>query len=512
MWPDLLFSNPSFPSVFEANEQALKRKTIEKLQALKTLVDMGNKNGFNPSQEDNGQRRITGNYKNRFQVLENLEDMENNKNINPSQEEDDPNKKQRITGNNGNNLQALENLADMENKKSITPSQVEEDGSKKKKKKNKIQPETKTETCCSWLLLPLDIMTNILSRLTPKSIAKFLCACKQWLSLTHDARFLRSLHASSASYIIIGKYIVNGKIELYDFSMGDGGKPKKISYRLNLGSKDYRLSNFVDGLTCLHYGNGGPKPDIYLLNPMTRELQKLPKNNSHCEAYEYESFGLGVDMNMGLYKIVRLLSLRRHPAQHPAHCEIYTVGTREWRCLGEAPFGVWCYYKPVLLHEALYWIGNLQGEEKLCLFRFSIKDEKFGSAISLPHPSLSSHMSYSSLRESGGKLWLTFRNPTENYFEIWTMKDYLNNTWVKEHQFHNDDLSSLHQVYGADVIDIVDGDILFRDYKSGRWNGISYNLCSGASHKLFLGGQQSDFAFYRESLISPKAVDGISKM
>ncbi|ONK71431.1 uncharacterized protein A4U43_C04F8500 [Asparagus officinalis] len=317
-----------FPSVFEANEQALKRKTIEKLQALKTLVDMGNKNGFNPSQEDNGQRRITGNYKNRFQ--------------------------------------ALENLADMENKKSITPSQVEEDGSKKKKKKNKIQPETKTETCCSWLLLPLDIMTNILSRLTPKSIAKFLCACKQWLSLTHDARFLRSLHASSASYIIIGKYIVNGKIELYDFSMGDGGKPKKISYRLNLGSKDYRLSNFVDGLTCLHYGNGGPKPDIYLLNPMTRELQKLPKNNSHCEAYEYESFGLGVDMNMGLYKIV----------------------------------------------------------------------------------------------------------------------------------------------YGADVIDIVDGDILFRDYKSGRWNGISYNLCSGASHKLFLGGQQSDFAFYRESLISPKAVDG----
>ncbi|ONK69451.1 uncharacterized protein A4U43_C05F23020 [Asparagus officinalis] len=400
----------------------------------------------------------------------------------------------------------------MENKKSITPSQVEEDGSKKKR--NKIQPETKTETCCSWLLLPLDIMDDILSRLPAKSVAKFRCACKQWLSLTHDARFLRSLHVTSSSYIIIDKYIVNGKIELYDFSIGHGGKPMKTSYRLNLGSKDYRLSNFVDGLTCLRYGSGGPKPDMYLLNPMTRELQKLPKNNnSHCEACVHESFGLGVDMNMGLYKIVRLFSLGRHPAQHPAHCEIYTVGTREWRSLGEAPFGMWCYYQPVLLHEALYWIarGNLQGEEKLCLFRFSIKDEKFGSAISLPHPSLSSRMSYTSLKESGGKLWLTFRNPTENYFEIWTMKDYLNNTWVKEYQLHNGDLSSLHKVYEGDVIDIVDGDILFRDYTSGGWNAISYNLCSGASHTLFLGGKGSDFAFYRESLISPKAIEGISK-
>ncbi|XP_020262304.1 putative F-box protein At1g50870 [Asparagus officinalis] len=169
---------------------------------------------------------------------------------------------------------------------SLNPSQ--DDGPDKKLRitanfKNNLPTETKAETCCSWLLLPLDIMADILSRLPAKSIAKFLCACKQWLSLTHDARFLRSLHARSASYVIIDKYIVNGKVEPYDFSIGDGGKPKKISYTLNLGSNCYRLSNFVDGLT-FAYG-GSLFSDIYLLNPMSRALRKLPKNNGPQEGY-----------------------------------------------------------------------------------------------------------------------------------------------------------------------------------------------------------------------------------
>ncbi|ONK71244.1 uncharacterized protein A4U43_C04F6410 [Asparagus officinalis] len=118
-----------------------------------------------------------------------------------------------------------------------------------------VETETKAETCCSWLLLPLDIMADILSRLPAKSIAKFLCACKQWLSLTHDARFLRSLHARSASYVIIDKYIVNGKVEPYDFSIGDGGKPKKISYTLNLGSNCYRRGM----RTVLCWAKGSPR-------------------------------------------------------------------------------------------------------------------------------------------------------------------------------------------------------------------------------------------------------------
>ncbi|XP_020255295.1 putative F-box protein At1g19160 [Asparagus officinalis] len=212
-----------------------------------------------------------------------------------------------------------------------------------------------------------------------------------------------------------------------------------------------------------------------------------------------ESFGLGIDMVTGRYKVVRLVS---HPASQCFYCEIYSVGTTRWRCLGEAPFNIRYHSDPVFFNGAIHWLGVTRGcnQQQPSVFRFDIKDEKFGSMISTPNPSFYMHLYC--LKECGGKLWLVFYNSVELYYEMWTRKDYLNDTWVKEYTFPTSNIPRF--LMGHNVTDIVDGEIHFTFCEDGKWHVISYNPRSGAFRELFVGGEHGDLAFYKESLISPK--------
>ncbi|XP_020250541.1 F-box protein At5g49610-like [Asparagus officinalis] len=392
----------------------------------------------------------------------------------------------------------------MENSESVNQSQEGGGPSKKRritrKNKNSMQIETKAEACCSWFLLPLDIMVDILSRLPTKSIAKLRCVCKHWLSLTQDLSLLKSLHQRSSSYMIIFKHVFNEEIrlKLYDSSIRDGEKDTKISFSPKLWRRYYKLSNFVDGLTCAY--SWYTKSDMYLLNPMTRELRRIRKNYGRQKGFEseHERVGLGIDMSTGKYKIVRLFS----HSKSRFHCEIFTVGTAQWRCLGETPFGI-CYdHNPILLHGALHWIGS-DHQQKLGVFRFNLKDEKFGSIIPILHPP-SSHIRR--LKESSGSLCIEFSNTVEKCFEIWVMKDYLSNTWVKEYKVDTSDSTGLHITESIDSKFILESCEEEKEYVNSKYRfNKAFNL-------LKIGRELGrDFAVHKGSLISPKKLLKLSQ-
>ncbi|XP_020262302.1 F-box/kelch-repeat protein At3g23880-like [Asparagus officinalis] len=275
-----------------------------------------------------------------------------------------------------------------------------------------VEPATKIETGCCRPCLPLDVVRDILSRLPANSIARFRCVCRQWLSLTSDPRFLKLQHERSSSCMLISRIVYKGEVNLFEFRNG-----YRSSHGFNLGRAHYELSNFVDGLICAYSRTA--RYDTYILNPMIRELQKLPKNSDRQEDGLNESFGLGIDVAIRRYKVVRLCS---YPGSNRVRCEIYNVGTTRWKSLGEAPFG-FGGTKPVFLHGALHWIvyesrADFGWRRKEYVLRIDIKDEKFGSAISIPSPTCPK-MSLVCLKESGGKLWLVFskyENPNDSFF------------------------------------------------------------------------------------------------
>ncbi|XP_020263850.1 F-box/LRR-repeat protein At2g43260-like isoform X2 [Asparagus officinalis] len=299
-------------------------------------------------------------------------------------------------------------------------------------------------------------------------------------------RIINSTRERSSSYVVVGKRLRHGEIYKYS-NIGDGENSKEIYCKVKLGRVYYQLSNFVDGLTCA-YGFTG-KSDLYLLNPMTRELQKLGKNSRRREYFKYENFGLGVDLTMGLCKIVRLCTCSDD--RRVVQCEVYNVVTMQWRFLGEAPFELFNHSNSVFFRGALHWIGCLPGDGYQdqgipSIYRFNIKDEKFEPPISLPcPPSPDMHLCPDfGLKELKGKFWLFYLSFDRTYCEIWTMKDYLNSAWVKEYKFHSNNLLSLLEVCCKEI---VDNDILFRPY------------------------QCESFAFYKESLISPEKLSKASR-
>ncbi|ONK75817.1 uncharacterized protein A4U43_C03F20880 [Asparagus officinalis] len=168
----------------------------------------------------------------------------------------------------------------MVNKKNPNPSHDEEDQSEKQESTRTRKNKNRS--------LPIDVVAVILSRLPAKDVAKFRCVCKEWFYLTHDPCFLKSLRERSSSYIIISKYVVGGSINLCDFSNADVKKPTMSTCRLNLGRKYYMLSNFVDGLTCAYAATS--KSRVYLLNPMTRELQEASKKSGCHERHSRGKF------------------------------------------------------------------------------------------------------------------------------------------------------------------------------------------------------------------------------
>lgn len=368
------------------------------------------------------------------------------------------------------------------------------------------------KSVAEWQFLPFDIVIEILSRLPVKSLLKFRSVCRQWSSLTYDPHFInKHLHRVPSCLSFIPRRIERNDIKLYDY-FKDGTFAMHSSYKISIKQQVlYVMSNFVNGLTCA-YVELSVDGDLFLLNPFIREYAQLLSIRNNCN--RSDSFGFGYDVSTGKYKLVRLFFPPDLP-KTTQYCEIQTIGTQEWRYLGEIPCQVTRAY-PVYVDGAIYWKGL-----GLTLLRFDVKLEKFAITSGPPHtlvpsPDIAWYEYSSCLYGSAGHLYLIQKGFTSLYFKIWLMNDFATGLWTN---LCDIDASSLTELPGFVMIFGIENDkilLVLSEFRNCRRRRTF--LCYDTRSKTFLKLHDKEAPFgwlapCSQSLISPrKLIENVASL
>ncbi|XP_047953520.1 F-box protein At3g07870-like [Salvia hispanica] len=270
--------------------------------------------------------------------------------------------------------------------------------------------------------LPSEITTEILSRLSMRSLAISKFVCKSW----HDLfDFVKSKIKTPPALVLFYEGARFSKLKT---------KTKPIWRAMisaTIRSQIWRSlteARSIEGITAngllLLYSpsvNG-----ICICNLITREYTELGYPDGYTPFHSLQlQFGFGVSKISGQHKVV---CNNKNTDCH----YVYTVGTRTWRCVeaGAAP-GVRFWGQPILCNGNLYWrVFDSRIHIWLCC-GFDVEIECF-SIFSFPPPIGDGWRNLSVLRDC---LCYSYYNGCQDEIVIWMMKEYqVHESWTTEYK------------------------------------------------------------------------------
>ncbi|CAM8986094.1 unnamed protein product [Rhodiola kirilowii] len=194
------------------------------------------------------------------------------------------------------------------------------------------------------LILPLEIFSDILSRLRPKELLRFKTVSKAWFSLISDPNFVKQHFRKSAvdrRLKIVAK-IASGR--KYGFvpikSLLSVENETRVSEyeEVDICCPKSRIVGSCNGLICLTAGDS----EIFVLNPSIRKLRKLPTSGirerlgSLC--HRGVIYGFGYDEVNDDYNVVMMVSAIGI-GYHTREVEVYSMRSNRWKRVGDFPYG-----------------------------------------------------------------------------------------------------------------------------------------------------------------------------
>lgn len=237
-----------------------------------------------------------------------------------------------------------------------------------------------------------DIVRAILTWVPTKSLMRFKCVSKCWLSIIVDPSFARVFRGGFRGLLISEPYFWKkaSRREFYYLSLS-GGRVKYLSHHLTLdhGRKKMGCTDVVNGLLCFYYSNYS-----FLYNIATRECRRLPLSTYEADSCSYH---LGFDPVSKLFKLLKICPIYNHyndDEEYPEEesefvrnlkCEILTLGIdSSWRTIISAPEEI--KSRSVCLNGNLYWNesdGTSNSDNHFIAFHLG--EEKF-QLIPSPEP------------------------------------------------------------------------------------------------------------------------------
>ncbi|CAN1767300.1 Putative F-box protein At4g38870 [Linum perenne] len=239
----------------------------------------------------------------------------------------------------------------------VWKNNINKDAYEQRRKKRKDELKKKKNGDCSSLIPDNDlVITQILSRVSPKSIIRFKCVCKNWKSvIEQDSNFI-NLHRTHSPPRTSLLTIVRNQ-GCYDFLSADldlvngvcggnyvrGASIQSSRRVLTPDDDDVHLLGPVKGLLCFVH-----EFDVLVYNVITGQavtpwirstVVTTRRRTMNCRKRVCE---FGFDPETGSHKVIFLwdatepFSRRRKTLDSYAYCEVLTVGVdSNWRIIND---------------------------------------------------------------------------------------------------------------------------------------------------------------------------------
>ncbi|XP_047961757.1 F-box protein At3g07870-like [Salvia hispanica] len=307
--------------------------------------------------------------------------------------------------------------------------------------------------------IPSEITTDILSRLSIRSLAISKSVCKSWRDLFD---FVKSKIKTPP--VLVRFHWENNPTRFKIIEIEDEDEDEA-----DLQSHDLHYHPLTD--LEIPYGSTGPMAGnsanallllyslsmkgIYICNLITREYTELSYPDDYIPN-QVLRLGFGVSKISEQYKVVWINA----DAGSDPHC-VYTLGTGTWRRVEPgAASGVMFCGQPILCNDNLHWKVYDPRNSIWSLCGFDIETECF-SIFSFPTPMGDGWWNLSVLRDC---LCSSHYNEFQDEIVIWMMKEYqVDESWTIEYKMST---TSLDSSVGRNYISVEalklfkDGDVL----------------------------------------------------
>ncbi|KAM3357875.1 F-box/kelch-repeat protein [Capsicum galapagoense] len=290
--------------------------------------------------------------------------------------------------------------------------------------------------------LPQDLIIEILVRLPLKTLLKFRCVSKSWLSLLSNTEFHKTHvnfsmnNPKMTDYTLAAVATVSGlgKIcRVYTISSENssvtvskhGCPPKSLSLSAwLLGS--------CNGLVCLTTDSF----ELMLLNPCTGKFNVFPDSIIHYEVGDggyYFRYGFGYDASTDDYKVVKIFSFPQSgEGRHVNMVNVYSLKANSWSNIQGFNSGHINGNVGVFANGILHWEGCLNCHISGAyseIVTLNLATERYGK-IGLPSYEDGGIIHWT-LGVSRGRL-VACCNYELNRADMWVMKEYgVERSWIK---------------------------------------------------------------------------------
>ncbi|XP_015075268.2 F-box protein At3g07870-like [Solanum pennellii] len=316
--------------------------------------------------------------------------------------------------------------------------------------------------------LPKDIMLEILSRLSIKSIFCCKTVCKSWYSLiTYEPLFVDMYHKRSSSNFPSLLVSINDTnhffVELKAIDSQPLEKTIALNPKFHLPSSDMRLIGSCNGFVCFLKGGYDMVHTLYISNPLLGEYYKV-KMHKREKIYS-SAYAFCFSEASRQYKVLR--SAFEHPKV--SELEVYTVGVdKKWRYVGKAPKPLWKSFSNANVNGIVHWMDP---EKNDTIYSFNSWTEEVKSLLA-PRGLITPSYKLT-LVELRNCLCLCDSNDSE-YIDIWWMKEYgITESWTKTHILKDTIQPDFRSDRFIPILTWKDGEILMQ--RDGGMQVVSYN-------------------------------------
>ncbi|CAI9771097.1 unnamed protein product [Fraxinus pennsylvanica] len=317
----------------------------------------------------------------------------------------------------------------------------------------KFQPECTRNSSCATILqqskeigylsqknpsLPSEIITEILSRLPVKSLLKFMCVSKEWLSLISSPEFIK-IHLKIASndpnftrhriMFTISEPRFNLKnCSLRSFLYEPSTDAVKIVYPGRNPRTFVRVVGSCNGLICIAITEN----DFILWNPSVRKYKKLPNVDVVMKPRLCIQYGFGFDEANEDYKVVGIFGRYENLGRYKTVVKVYSLKNDSWRRIENFKGGTPIHDMGKFVNGKLHWLASprtVHTSSRWDIVSLDVEREIYGT-VEQPNYG-EADFSAVMLGVLGGCICVLC-NYEKTCADVWVLKDYgVKESWTK---------------------------------------------------------------------------------